>query len=109
MHGGGRTGGRSGLDPHDEVAFREFRRAVWQFGGVGLVGGMCLGVFIAPYARRFVGVHSNVAVPLMCGALLSIFGSAVAANEHTHSLQYALFKRREAALQSREKNPVKSV
>ena len=83
------------LDPSDQEIIGDFRKAVWMKGLFGLFTGICLGVLVAPYARRFVGPHSNVATPLGLGALFSTIGSGIAANRESHTLTYAMFKRQE--------------
>ena len=94
----GRTHGRPGPDMHPEekAALEGFRRSIWQYGLVGLFTGACSGIILAPFARRFVGVHSNVATPLALAALFSTFGSAIAANRKSPELMYAMFKRQES-------------
>jgi len=94
----GRTHGRPGpeLATEDKLAFAEFRRAVWRSGFLGLFTGLCTGILAAPYMKRFVGVHSNIATPLGFGALFSMFGSAIAAEKQADNLTYAMFKRQES-------------
>jgi hypothetical protein len=105
----GRTHGRPGPDlaPDDKMALAEFRRAIWQYGFFGLFTGLCTGVLAAPYMKRFIGPHSNVATPLGFGALFSTLGSAMAAEKQSQSISYAMFKRQESMkafnLQEQEK------
>jgi hypothetical protein len=84
-----------GEDSHERLVMAEFRSAIWQSGALGFFTGVCFGILAAPYSKRFLGVHSNVAMPLGCASLFSMFGSAIAANKHSPDLQYSMFKRRE--------------
>lgn len=94
----GRSHGHPGPDlPNDDkVALAEFRQAIWRYGFLGLFTGLCAGVLAAPYMKRFIGPHSNIATPLGFGALFSTFGSAIAADRQTPNITYAMFKRQES-------------
>ena len=94
--GHGRRSAGVPLDAHDQAVMAEFRKDIFIYGTMGFGAGICAGILATPYCKKLIGKHANVAVPLGVGSLFSMFGSAIATNQHSHSMAYSKFKRQES-------------